>query len=185
MSRYNRASLKSPPSKAGFFIVAAAMATRQNSMMPPRPRPSARLLVLDPENRVLLFRFAFDDGALAGRTYWATPGGAVETGESYEVAAVRELRVETGITSAIGGQFARKHVRFHTPSGEMVDADEQYYTVRVAAPAICRDGLSTSEARYIAEHRWWSLADLRSTSETVFPEELAAWLQTIVESERD
>ncbi len=40
-----------------------------------RKRPSARLLVLDPQERVLLFRFRFDTGPLAGTAYWATPGG--------------------------------------------------------------------------------------------------------------
>lgn len=48
-----------------------------------RKRPSARLLVLDPEHRVLLFRFVFEEGSLAGQDFWATPGGALEPGEDF------------------------------------------------------------------------------------------------------
>jgi 8-oxo-dGTP diphosphatase len=48
-----------------------------------RQRPSARLLVVDLRNRVLLFRFRFDNGPLAGTVYWATPGGGLDAGETY------------------------------------------------------------------------------------------------------
>ncbi len=62
-----------------------------------RRRPSARLLILDASERVLLFRFQFTKGVLAGQDYWSTPGGALEEGESFEQAALRELEEETGI----------------------------------------------------------------------------------------
>ena len=62
-----------------------------------RRRRSARLLIIEPAGRVLLFRFVFKKGPLAGEDYWATPGGGVEEGETFEQAAIRELREETGI----------------------------------------------------------------------------------------
>src|SRR6516162_886084 len=49
-----------------------------------RRRRSARLLIVVPAGRVLLFRFVFKNGALAGEDYWATPGGGVEEGETFE-----------------------------------------------------------------------------------------------------
>ena len=77
-----------------------------------RNRPSARLLVLDQEGRVLLFQFVFDDGPLAGTRYWATPGGALEPGEGYPEAARRELLEETGIAADVGDEVAQRDVVF-------------------------------------------------------------------------
>src|ERR1700693_6499389 len=57
---------------------------------PMRRRPSSRLLIIDRNNRVLLFRFTFKRGPLAGQNYWATPGGALEAGESFTDAATRQ-----------------------------------------------------------------------------------------------
>ena len=56
-----------------------------------RRRPSARLLIFDRDGRLLLFRYVFRDGALAGDDYWGTPGGGLEDGETFEQAAIREL----------------------------------------------------------------------------------------------
>ena len=62
-----------------------------------RARPSARLILLDPQDRVLLFLFHHREGPLAGSRFWATPGGSLEPSETYAQAAHRELFEETGI----------------------------------------------------------------------------------------
>ena len=58
-----------------------------------RIRPAARAIVLDPDDRILLVRFEFPDG-----TFWATPGGGIEPGETPEEAVRRELAEEAGLT---------------------------------------------------------------------------------------
>jgi 8-oxo-dGTP diphosphatase len=78
-----------------------------------RQRPSSRLLVVDTRERVLLFKFEYKHGPLSGHRFWATPGGAVAPGESYEAAASREMSEETGLAiDSAGPQIARRIVTF-------------------------------------------------------------------------
>ncbi len=55
---------------------------------------SARALLVDPQDRVLLMKLAFN----AHQTVWLTPGGSLHPGESFEDALRREIREETGLT---------------------------------------------------------------------------------------
>jgi 8-oxo-dGTP pyrophosphatase MutT (NUDIX family) len=98
-----------------------------------RRRPSARLLILNSEGRLLLFRFVFKEGALAGQDYWATPGGALDPGESFEAAGIRELREETGIQiERVDPHIAEREFVMQMPDGEHVIAEERLYLIEIA-----------------------------------------------------
>jgi len=146
-----------------------------------RHRPSSRLLVLDHADRVLLFRFVFTKGTLGGQDYWATPGGAVETGETFAEAARRELFEETGIvTQAIGEPVAEKEFNLQLANGEQVIAEERFFLVRIADPLpLSQDHWTPGEREVMLEHRWWLASDLSATGEVVFPEDLADILASV------
>jgi 8-oxo-dGTP diphosphatase len=145
-----------------------------------RRRPSSRLLVIDRSNRVLLFRFLYKSGPLAGQNYWTTPGGALETGESFEDAARRELFEETGIlVDAVGRQVAEQEFVLQLPDGEHVIAEERFFPVRVADQTLSRDHWTPLEIEVMVDHRWWSVEELILTSDVVFPETLIALLASV------
>ncbi len=136
-----------------------------------RIRPSARLLLLDQFGCVLLFKFVFRSGALAGRQYWATPGGGLEEGETFEQAALRELTEETGFhTEHVGPSIGSRSFDLQLPDGEMVRAEEQFFAVLAERGAISDSGWTDLEREVMADHYWWSAAELVSSTEIIFPD---------------
>ena len=142
-----------------------------------RRRRSARLLIIEPAGRVLLVRFVFKKGALAGEDYWATPGGGVEEGETFEQAAIRELREETGIrVESVGPQVGQREFVLQLSDGEHVVADERFFRVEAKEATLSRDEWTAEEVEVMVAHRWWSRDELSQTSETVWPENLIEML---------
>ncbi|CAN5169217.1 hypothetical protein BH09PSE6_BH09PSE6_20110 [soil metagenome] len=143
-----------------------------------RRRAAARMLVLDPGGKLLLFRFMHVRGALAGQDFWATPGGGVEVGETHTEAAIRELRQETGIhAERLDAPVAHCETVLQLPDGESVIADEHYFVVRAQDRALTRDQWSVREAEVMVAQHWWTAAELESTTDTVWPANLPAMLR--------
>lgn len=142
-----------------------------------RERPASRLLVLDARQRVLLFRFDNKRGPLAGQVFWATPGGEVEQGETFEQAACREMFEETGLQIGVAGpQVGRRSATFELSTGETICADERFFAVHVDALQVSTEHWTELERDVMTEHRWWSQAELASASEQIWPEDLAQML---------
>ena len=138
-----------------------------------RLRRAARLIVLDPEGRALMFRYD-----VPGRDpFWVTTGGECEPGESFEDAARRELFEETGFTADPGPQIARLTPEFITVEGEPVQADERFFLVRVAEAVIDTARHTATEQRLMTQHRWFTLAELADWPEAVFPANLAEMIE--------
>jgi len=136
-------------------------------------RPSARLLVIDPRGRVLLFLFEHKEGPLDGKRFWATPGGALDAGETFSEAACRELEEETGIALADPGpEIAQRLATFQLSDGQAVYADERYFLIRVEHATISSKGWTELERQVMAKHKWWSADELSASDEVFFPEDL-------------
>ena len=139
-----------------------------------RRRPSARFLVLDPAGRLLLFRYVFTKGALAGEDYWSTPGGALDGNETFEQAAVRGLQEETGIRELrVMPQVANRQLTLRLADGEHVPADERYFVIEASGENLSRADWTEQEREVMTEHRWWTRRELADCPETVYAERSA------------
>jgi 8-oxo-dGTP pyrophosphatase MutT (NUDIX family) len=141
-----------------------------------RLRRAARLIVLDPEGRALMFRYD-----VPGRDpFWVTAGGECEPDESFEDAARRELLEETGFTADPGPQIARMTPEFITVQGEPVQADERFFLVRVAEAEIDTSRHTATELALMTQHRWFTLGELEDWHEAIFPVELADMIRSAI-----
>ena len=146
-----------------------------------RERNAARV-VLVADGRVLLQQ-GFDPGRPEAGTWWITPGGGVNDGESIEVAAVREVLEETGLHlshAQLGPVIATRVAHFEF-DGRRFRQSESFFAVHVEAFATQHHGWDEVEQRALLDHRWWSVAELRTTDETVYPSELADVVQAVID----
>jgi 8-oxo-dGTP pyrophosphatase MutT (NUDIX family) len=151
-------------------------------------RTAARVVLLDDSGRVLLLEGV--DPARPDEPYWFTLGGGVDAGEDLRAAAARELHEEIGLrmdAGALVGPVWRRDVRFEW-DGVDHEAREWFFVAHTGPPAdpgsdpvpgTVPDGLrfgagfTELERASVRRHRWWSVEELRETTEVVHPVRLA------------
>lgn len=120
-----------------------------------------------------MFRFDHRHGSLAGQVFWATPGGGLEVGETFEDAARRELMEETGfICIEPGFEVHRRQVIFKMPDGETVSGDDRYFLVRAPTSEISNAHWTDFEREVMVDHRWWSSDEIIASTEQIWPDDL-------------
>ena len=131
----------------------------------PIDRPTARIIVINASDEVLLFRLAGDGGP-----FWATPGGGLEAGESYEQAARRELREETGIEVDELGPVVWKCSNLWNWRDKIYRSLHRFYLVRLRdTPEVDISRLTGIEAKATTGYRWWTFDEINQSSERFSP----------------
>ncbi|MEE1756939.1 NUDIX hydrolase [Streptomyces sp. SP18CS02] len=142
-------------------------------------RRVARVILLDPDDRILLLHgYEPDDPDV---TWWFTPGGGVEGQETREEAALRELAEETGLTDVELGPLLWQRRCSFLFAGRRWDQEEWYYLARTARTDVALGELTELERRSVAGLRWWTSAELSAARETVYPTRLAELLRTLLD----
>lgn len=150
-------------------------------------RQAARVVLLDREGRTLLFRFV---DPVNGSPFWITPGGGLDEGETFEDAARRELREETGLVvgeglaaagfgpcvwrRTIDIRYGHKRFRQH----------ERYFplTLNARQPAIDTGGMLDYEVSDLQDHRWWTADDITASADRFAPSRLGELIPALMSS---
>ena len=131
----------------------------------PIDRPTARLVIPNEKNEVLFFRLEGDGGP-----FWATPGGGLEAGESYEQAARRELKEETGIEVETLGPMVWNCSNLWNWRDRIYRSLHRFYLIRLRdTPDVNIDRLTGFEAEATTGYRWWSIDEISRSSDRFAP----------------
>ena len=147
-------------------------------------REAARGLIVSPEGRVLLIRYAGGLSphfiALGHQHFWSTPGGALKENENYDSALTREIFEETGlrINADVGPVIATREFPMEL-GDDWCQAIERYYLIRTPEFTPTPMEQTEEEKAHMIEARWWRADELAQSQELIFPEGLEELLRKV------
>ncbi len=120
------------------------------------------MILVDSDDRTLLFEDS--DPGIGGVTWWVTPGGGMDPGETERQTAVREVAEETGYMLAeddLVGPLATRYA-VHGYSDQVLEQQESFYLARVSAFEIDTSAHTEEEQITLQGHRWWTRAEIEA-----------------------
>ncbi|NUR76883.1 MAG: NUDIX domain-containing protein [Thermoleophilia bacterium] len=143
----------------------------------PEKRLAVRALVVDDERRILLVPY---ENPVTKATWWGTPGGGIEAGETHEHALRRELREEIGLEQFEPGPLVWEHEREFPWNGRLLWQHNSVYLVRVPGHEPRPTIDLTQEG--VAGHRWWTMHELEATRERLAPPDFLRRVRGIIDA---
>ncbi|NGX46779.1 MAG: Bifunctional AAC/APH [Chlamydiae bacterium] len=144
-------------------------------------RYTARAILINEQKQILLMKIEDNitiDASRPDDHFWVTIGGTIEKGEDEIQALTREIQEETGIGNFAIGKlvFYGEHTLLfhHFP----VRHFEKFYFVYIEEERTHQGNLTENEKRVFRDIRFWSIQQLLSADEVVYPRSLAQELSS-------
>jgi len=131
-------------------------------------------MLLDEHNRMLWLHVQDDIGRGGMTQFWCVPGGGLRANETFKAALHREVYEELGLV--LDEDQTYEHIATDQRSvilgGKPVNEDSRFYLIRVENPLLRFENPDLAELETFLGHRWWSLDEIKASSELFLPKDI-------------